>query len=475
MKIKRFINDTVTSGSGSPPQFIPLKKLIGELSASNSLYQSTINTSLASICGNVTAVVFNNYLSQFPQGYFKTAYISTQLRSRDIAKINGNVDNKTSDIASIKKQYPMIYFEPDLITDDFEGMSLNIPQDMWTANTYILNRPAPQFQTMFYDGNNCFLINMSWRWIKMEAKMTMLFHTLMEQINVFGYARSQLMYKAPFYLYDQLIEVEIPLNIIKTLSDILKISYKDSPDQFVTTFNQYASVPISKKINTGTGNYSFFMLLKTNILIELTNISKNEGEENNQVKDNFTLDCDLTYQFTYPVAFYTTSNLNMSREEIIYEIDEAMNPNTKVLPVMTITNEVSFEHTMSDNPDFVFYNAEELRITAIAGEPDTTEFSSLISLADMNDLKQIAVANNQTVEEIAEKVFEVQLVMYNSAHKQVSRLVEGTDFTIDWSNLTFTIISSNNIYNYLVGLYRNNIVLSGLLEPLNKASKIKYE
>ena len=71
---------------------------------------STINGDIAHTCGNVSAIVFNDFKRHFPKDYFKYEFVNTKLAFRQFTNIKRVVD--------FKRQKPLVAMQPKLIVDN---------------------------------------------------------------------------------------------------------------------------------------------------------------------------------------------------------------------------------------------------------------------------------------------------------------------------------------------------------------------
>ena len=263
---------------------------------------STINGDIAHTCGNVSAIVFNDFKRHFPKDYFKYEFVNTKLAFRQFTNIKRVVD--------FKRQKPLVAMQPKLIVDNSE---FNI--DMWhrlygTSLYDIIHDNNNNAVKFFRDEAHDAIIDFFVERMRMSFNFTIMVSTEYQQYNVMAHMKSSFRIDHPYYLEEMQLETLIPDGIIKQLSEDSGIPIIDETlgvKPFLDYINEISNIPVIYGLQGATGKYRFFMVVTTNIWMNYNNFNISDGEKDGQISDHFPLEIQLDVEFNYPSAFYYLS------------------------------------------------------------------------------------------------------------------------------------------------------------------------
>ena len=284
----------------------------------NRLNYMSAMTSSAHTYGNLLATAQKWFLSLFPKDLFKTIHVSSRMAHTQILSTPNQF---------LKKSKPMIIFRPriDYNEDVFLGKTMMIerqgggPINSLSPGTVDLN-------PFIYDSARQLDVQFSQTRRVMYLDIVMIFATLFQQMNYMDYLKAQLVENKPFDI-NTFLECLIPESFINTLSDFAGIpvhSEDGSITEFLTYLNNHSYYPVTYKLAGSTGKEEFYRYYPTNILTEVKELDKDDGESTNQVMTSYRITISIRMEFWSPGITYLFSPRLKDLRDIEIPSDDSM-------------------------------------------------------------------------------------------------------------------------------------------------------
>lgn len=268
------------------------------------LIMNSVNANLAHTCGNITAIIAEEFKSRFPKNYFRYEHVATRLAFRQFAPIRKVVD--------FKKQKPILAYQPKLILDR-DDRNIDMIRRLYSTTIYDMLRPDYHNVKFFKDTDKGIYIDFSVDRLKMNYEFTVIVGSEYQQYNTALNMQNKFRFEHPYYINAGAganIETLIPKCIISQISKDSGIPILDqdnNPKPFLDYLNKISNIPITFEFQPATGNYQFFMVIRTNIYMNYTSFSVSDGEKDGQISDSYPITLQLEIEANYPNCFYYLS------------------------------------------------------------------------------------------------------------------------------------------------------------------------
>ena len=195
-----------------------------------------------------------------------------------------------------------------------------------------------------------------------------------------------------------------------------------------------------------------------------TDISKDDPNKKDWASDSCNINFTLTTEFN-TVAIYDFATKQKKNVEILGEVSIGPkkrrpidNGGINIIPYFTIGN--LFEHTKMENGYELFYTQAFETDETIHEDEDYLDLEPVFR--DTNAMDIIKWHNKQGV---PNSVFLQFIIMRNN-----DKLVEGTDFIVDWENFKLRILKADPDKTYRLNIFVNNLYVTHLMENFNNES-----
>lgn len=414
------------------------------------LFRSSVNTSMAHVCGNVTSVVMNHCKNSFPKGFFKSSNINTRLAIKDFKEIDDRYG-----FLSLKKEKPIISITPKLTTEETEFNIDFVRRRYQKPTTLDSTRPSFHDIKFFKDFEKNLFIDFSVERMKMEFEMVYVVSTAMQQYNMVGYMVNNFRFDQPFY-QQFLMECEIPKAVINQLSKDSGVPVYDesgSVKPFIDYVNTNSTTIISYRFKASEKKYKFFMLIPGNMLLTFDGRpNPDDGDREGQTSDNFKVTHNVTVEFNYPSVFYYISGLVHDRIETSGGdmLIEGMTT-TDIIPLLTIQMPEVYAR-LEDGKMLSLSTSFEIEDVV----KDVTDISSLFD-SSTHEFHSIAKQYKINMNEI------YKIILYRENHKYPE-----DKYSIDWETFELTVMDAGKELTpeFQLVIYEDNALINELKEKL---------
>lgn len=409
------------------------------------------NGSLAHTVGNVTTLFTEFLKSVFPNNYFRHVHVNTRMAYREQKR------EENSKYEFIKKNKPILIIRPRV---DLTNPDIFMTYSLFTTNLFGIDitNQAGNFMPFYLDYDAGCSISYMLNRIRVIFDCTILVDTEYEQINQYAYFIN-LFTSDRIYRMNTALEVYIPPSLMELVSAYSGVPIKDPDTNTTKKFLDYMMTHSNKyvtfKERNGSSTNDFFMFYPLSIDYVFTDITKDDPNKNNWAVNSCAINFTLSTEFN-TVGIY---NFTTTKQDKM-EIGEDVNIKTKsgdivnIIPYFTIGN--LFDTIKSDNGYQLFYTQAFETEVDKAGAEDTLDISGIFEDTNAKDI--IAYHNKNG---IPNTVFIQIIIMKNNV-----KLVEGTDYTVDWTNLSVGIKNSDPDMTYRLVIFVNNLYVNDLLENL---------
>jgi hypothetical protein len=224
-------------------------------------FNTLIPLSLAHNFGYVTSIVLKYFKSKFPEGYFKTEYVNTQMSYMGLVQIK-------SDIMKLKKQKPILVINPVIDFNDMPEFINNNILNSTFIEVFDNRRPSYNLMGVFQDYTKNIYLDGKVSRYKIRYEFIIILETDMQALNICNYLMSIFRHEHPFSM-KQMTEIEVPNFIINQISSDSGLPILNPADNtrgaFLTYLNSNSKYPFLYKFQTSTGNEKYFLYADTTL------------------------------------------------------------------------------------------------------------------------------------------------------------------------------------------------------------------
>jgi hypothetical protein len=396
----------------------------------------SVMASSAHTYGNLLATVQKWFLDIFPDNFFKTIHVSSRIAHKQIL---------STPTQFLKKSKPMIIFRPriDYNEDTFLGKTMFVermgggPINSQSPGTVDLN-------PFLFDPERNLEVQFSQTRRIMYMDITMVFSTLIQQLNYMDFLRTQFVPGRPFDI-DTHLEAYLPNTFMETLGNLagVPVHQKDgSVGDFLDYLNGHSYFPVTYKLAGETGKEEFYRYYPAKIFTILQDLDKDDGESTNQVMTSYRITLSLKLEFWSPSITYLFS------------------PHIKEIPKMEIPTDSTLIPIYADifdfddlelNPGWSVYSHASYRLDKPNDSVDIKPIlkQSIIQAIDYHISNHIPLVN----------LIDIRV------RKQGDLLLEGSDYSIDYEKKVV------QFYNHDYGYYTYTIVITVDTQYINQHIK----
>lgn len=272
---------------------------------SDTQYNTLIPLSLAHSFGHITSVVLRYFKSKFPEGYFQTEYVNTQMSYSGLLQIK-------SDVMKLKKKKPILVVNPIIDFNDMPEYINNSILNSTFIEVFDSRRPPYNLMGVFQDYEKNIYLDGKVSRYKIRYEFTIILETDMQALNICNYLMSIFRHEHPFSM-KTMTEIEVPNFIINQISSDSELPIIN-PDNntrgvFLTYLNSNSKYPFLYKFQSSTGHEQYF-IYADNTLTMIFNDKPNleRASRNNMVKGNAMITETLSVEFNTISTLYYMSN-----------------------------------------------------------------------------------------------------------------------------------------------------------------------
>ena len=384
--------------------------------------------------GNLLATVQKWIIDLFPKNLFKTIHVNSKIAHKQLLSTPHQF---------LKKSKPMIIFRPRIEYDEDTFLKDTLMTRRFGGPT-IQSAGDIDLQPFFHDQQNGLdmMYTLSRRTMFIDVQMT--FNTLIQQLNWMDYIDQTVQIKAPFLL-PVYLESYLSKDLMKVIGDLSGIPVHGadgSVTDFLNYMNTYSVYPVTYKLAGSTGQEEFYRYYDTNILAEITELSKDDGDTIDHITTNYHITFSMRLEFWSTGANYIFSPKITSREIL------PVNTDSTLIPVLVDAFNYS---DIITPPGWSVYG----HTTCILDKPyDVLDFSSLIQ----QQVKEVIQYHAKNA---------IPYVNFIDIHirKNGIEIENGKDYEVDMAN--YKIQFHNKDYGYA----NYTIIISVDVQYLNQLTK----
>ena len=417
-----------------------------------------VNGSLAHTVGNVT-YKFTNYLKNFfgPK-FFNYVHVDTRMAWTEF-----NPLQSTKPAEFIKKNKPILAIKP---TVDLLNKDIFLSYSLLTSSTYnqsFRSDAGFNFLPLFRDIQKGICINYKMNRIRVVMDVTMLFDTVVEQINVMGALMNRIEEERPYYMPTAL-EYYIPKSIMEVLSLESGIPIYDEGKKSVSKFLEYVNMncskPITFKEKCATGSEEFFAYYPLRIEYVFSDINLSDVDKIGLVSKSTQISFTLTAEFN-TIGSYEYLAADGSNVVKKYDYNMEIDYTKQNLIVPFFTYDKMFDDTNSAG--WRYFTSRMYKVD----HEDADDIFDLSELFENTMIKELVAYHNK--HSIPCTNFIDIKVMIDD-----KMMEEGPHYTFDYSTLVLTTKITRKESTYRLIIYTNTEYINQLVME-NNVEQIKYE
>lgn len=250
-------------------------------------------TDMAHTVGNVTAIILQFILDQFPTNTFATALPSTTIAHRQLRHTPKQIRTQP---------YPMCIVNPRISLSGIDNRMAagSFGTTLWsTTSNRFQNRS--EMEKLFFDKQK----GIEWRGklnrVVMYFDFVLSFRSMTEQIRWASYLINKIPTDGGFFDIDTVLELAIPDGFLQETTKYAGIPVKgpnDDVSRFVDYLNMNSSYPISYRFSSGRHTDAFYLNYMASLMCNINELNySNVTKSNNQVESDcpisFTLRCEF--------------------------------------------------------------------------------------------------------------------------------------------------------------------------------------
>lgn len=252
--------------------------------------------------GNVTAVVLQFILDQFPDNTFKTAMPSTRIAHKQLRHTPSQIRTQP---------YPMCIVNPRISLSGLDNRLAagSFATSLWsTTSNRFQNRS--EMEKLFFDKRK----GIEWRGkinrVVMYFDFVLSFQSMTEQIRWASYLINKIPTDGGFFDIDTALELALPDGFLQETSKYCGIPVKDengSVAEFIDYLNMNSVFPISYRFSSGRHQDAFYAYYMTSLMCNITDLNYSSVTKANNLVE---ADCPVT--FTLRCEFNTIGMFDLS-------------------------------------------------------------------------------------------------------------------------------------------------------------------
>ena len=251
--------------------------------------------------GNVTAIVLQFIVDQFPNGTFATALPSTRLAHRQLRHTPKQIRSQP---------YPMCLVTPRVSLSGIDNRLAagSFATTLWSSTSSRYQNRS-EMERLFFDSRK----GIEWRGkinrIVVNFDFVLSFQSMMEQLKWASYLINRSPTDNIFFDIDTALELAIPDGFLLETAKYAGIPVKDkdgSVAPFVDYLNMNSVYPVSYRFSSGKHKDCFYSYYMASLLCQISDLNYSSVNKINQVET----DCPIT--FTLRCEFNTIGMFDLS-------------------------------------------------------------------------------------------------------------------------------------------------------------------
>lgn len=251
-------------------------------------------TDIVHSIGNVTAVLLQFIIDQFPSNTFATAIPSTQLAHKQLKHTPKQIRSQPYPICIVNPRVSLLGLDDRLAAGSFATTNWSS-----TSNRFGNRSEMPR---LLYDSQK----GIEWRGklnrVVVYLDFVLSFQSMTEQLKWASYLINRIPVDGRFFFdIDTALELAIPDGFLAETAKYAKVPIKDekgSVSKFVDYLNMNTDFPVSYRFSSGRHKDAFYMYYMTSLLCKIgefnyTTVNRSNGLVETDCPITFTLRCEF--------------------------------------------------------------------------------------------------------------------------------------------------------------------------------------
>lgn len=409
-------------------------------------YYKTI-VSFSHLLGMISSTVVDYIRSAFPDKYFSTIWNSMQ---------EPFVQRSKSFKDSMNKPRPALYIVPKFDPSDESEFVPQSEFDMYISNSPTDDAKIGIWNSFHMASYNNFRLFVKPRRYKMRFDFKFIFDSDMQRIQAQEYMRQSIRHKSVIQIHRYLENV-IPTNYMKSIADMNGFDY--TSEEFLKYINQFSSVPITRRLRTGSGNIEFFAMMYSPLDITFPEAPVPEGPV---TKGNFVVNSAfsdyLVVEFTANSVYFLVTSVNPG-ESIDYKDNTNTDNSDGSLDSVGVD-----KIFIAEIPDTKYLENGCVKFTSVTVQPDKngTDAINLFTSGIISDVTIVEMLNNYRIND--KEIDFIHPLVFEGVKQLDGSRIEFNRRTLDLTIKDMDIYNTYSIYLYLDKVKINKDIID-LFEP----------
>lgn len=258
-------------------------------------------TDMVHSIGNVTSIVLQFIIDQFPRNTFATALPSTKIAHRQLRHTPKQIRTQP---------YPMCIVNPRVSLSGLDNRLAagSFATTLWSSTSNRFQNRS-EMEKLFFDKQK----GIEWRGkinrVVVYFDFVLAFQSMTEQLRWASYLINRIPTDGGFFDIDTALELALPDGFLEETAKYAGIPIKDSDgdvSRFVDYLNMNSVFPVSYRFSSGRHRDAFYTYYMTSLLCSISDLNYSTVTKDNKVET----DCPIT--FTLRCEFNTIGLFDLS-------------------------------------------------------------------------------------------------------------------------------------------------------------------
>ena len=258
-------------------------------------------TDMVHSIGNVTSIVLQFIIDQFPRNTFATALPSTKIAHRQLRHTPKQIRTQP---------YPMCIVNPRVSLSGLDNRLAagSFATTLWSSTSNRFQNRS-EMEKLFFDKQK----GIEWRGkinrVVVYFDFVLAFQSMTEQLRWASYLINRIPTDGGFFDIDTALELALPDGFLEETAKYAGIPVKDSDgdvSRFVDYLNMNSVFPVSYRFSSGRHRDAFYTYYMTSLLCSISDLNYSTVTKDNKVET----DCPIT--FTLRCEFNTIGLFDLS-------------------------------------------------------------------------------------------------------------------------------------------------------------------
>lgn len=428
------------------------------------MFRAICNSDICHTIGNVTYIMTEYVRDLFPKNFFVFTHLSTTMPYREF-----QITEKQIRQTFIKKTKPILIIRPSAI---IKNDDIFMAYSAWTTPVMDIRNDKynSNFLRLFRDDVNDITIGYRMDRLRVECRVSMIFDTMIQQINIYNQLRS-FFNENQIYWMKTALEVCVPRELIEYISEISGIPIRDPGTGSVRKFLNYLTNNSNKywtfKEKSSNQKEEFFVYYPINLEYVFTDFSLNDPNKSGDVVESASIDFTMSSEFNTIGMFQISTERDDTKLKANSVMKIDVNTGLNIIPFYTVDR--IFTETNKEGWKLFFTNMFSIDDTIPKGEPDILPLDVIFKDSDLKEILDYHYEHG-----ISNDILFEFIIMKNN-HELNSNPNKGKlDYVVDLENQQIKIYNKNSKCTYRLLIYINNLYIMTLMNTISEMTE-KYD